>query len=358
MPVNGVYKNRYWPKLTVVDKANGGKADSLNTGINFSQKDYICGIDADSLLEPDALLKVSSLALDTKEETIAVGGNILPVNGCTVEKGLLTKIQIPKNRIARLQTVEYLRAFMAGRMGWAYINCLLIISGAFGLFKKDRVIEIGGYLTASERYHKDTVGEDMELVVRLRRFMQEKSLSYKVDYAHNANCWTEVPEAFKILSRQRDRWQRGLIDIITFHKRLLFNPSYGRVGLIAFPYFFIFEMVGPLVECQGYIMVVFAALLGLINEPLALMLFVSSVLMGIVISTASLIFAGKEVVNFKVREIFALIFVAFIENFGFRQIVSFFRVTGFISSLKKSKGWGKMERKGFQVSERKTSLMQ
>jgi cellulose synthase/poly-beta-1,6-N-acetylglucosamine synthase-like glycosyltransferase len=358
MPVNGVYKNRYLPKLTVIDKVNGGKADALNTGINISKNDFICSIDADSLLEPDALLKASSLLLDSKEELIAAGGNVLPINGCTVKKGLITKTRIPESNIAKLQMIEYLRAFMAGRMGWAYINCLLIISGAFGLFKKDRLIQIGGYLTVSERYHKDTVGEDMELIVRLRRYMREKRLLYKVEYAHNANCWTEVPEAFSILSRQRDRWQRGLIDVITFHKKMLFNPGYGRVGLISFPYFFIFEMIGPLVEFQGYVMVVLAALLGLINESLALMLFITNILMGILISTASLLYAEREVVNFKIKETFLLIFFAFIENFGFRQIISFFRVMGYISSLTKSKGWGKMERRGFQVGAKQSTPAQ
>ncbi len=179
-PIRGIYLNKRIPRLIVVDKSNGGKADSLNAGINGSRKDFFCGIDADSLLEPDALLKVASLSLNTEKETVAAGGNIFPINGCSVERGFIHQIALPSNRIARFQTIEYTRAFMAGRIGWAYINNLLIISGAFGLFNKKRIIEIGGYLTEKGRFRKDTVGEDMELVVRLSRMMREKKTPYRV----------------------------------------------------------------------------------------------------------------------------------------------------------------------------------
>ncbi|MFC1481757.1 HEAT repeat domain-containing protein [Candidatus Neomarinimicrobiota bacterium] len=347
MPVRGVYINKALPKLKVVDKTNGGKADSLNVGINISNKEYFCGIDADSLLESDALLKVTSPILDSDEESIASGGNILPVNGCAVDKGMLTSIGMPTNQVARYQTIEYLRAFMAGRVGWSYINSLLIISGAFGLFKKDRVIEAGGYLTSMGQFQKDTVGEDMELVVRLSRHMRSNKIKHRIHYAYNANCWTEVPEDMDILGRQRDRWHRGLIDILIFHRKLLFNPNFGRVGLVAMPYFFIFECIGPLFEVQGYVMVILAAILGLLNAKLALFLFVTAILMGVVVSVFSLLMAGEIVYKFRKREILMMIFYAIIENFGFRQISSFWRFTGFINSMKRPKGWGKMVRKGF-----------
>jgi cellulose synthase/poly-beta-1,6-N-acetylglucosamine synthase-like glycosyltransferase len=236
---------------------------------------------------------------------------------------------------------------MAGRVGWSYINSLLIISGAFGLFRKERVIETGGYLTSKGKYQKDTVGEDMELVVRLTRYMRRKRLRHRIHYAFNANCWTEVPESMKILGRQRDRWHRGLIDILVFHRRLLFNPTFGRVGVIALPYFFIFEFVGPLIEVQGYVMLVLAAVLGLLNPPLALFLFLTGILMGTVVSLFSLIMAGEILSKFKAREILLMLYYAVLENFGFRQLSSWWRVTGFFSSLKKPKGWGKMVRKGF-----------
>lgn len=345
--VRGIYRNPLYPQLVVVDKENGGKADSLNAGLNISSKEYYCGIDADSLLEPDALLKVASLTLDYGVETPAMGGNVFPINGCTVDRGKLIQIALPKNNLARLQTIEYLRAFMCGRMGWAQINSLLIISGAFGLFRKERVISIGGYLTSNERYGKNTVGEDMELVVRIARLMREKRQKYRISYAYNANCWTEVPESFDILKRQRDRWHRGLIDIMFFHRKLLFNPSYGKMGLVGMPYFLIFELIGPLFEIQGYLMVALAAFLGLMSTKLAILLFLSTILMGITISMASVLIAERQTCYFSARDTLKLLLMAFLENFGPRQVFSLWRVLGFFSAMKKPKGWGKMERKGF-----------
>jgi len=347
MPVRGIYLNKSQPKLIVVDKENGGKADSLNTGINMSSKQYFCGIDADSLLETDSLLKLTSLIIDQEVECPALGGNVFPINGCSVERGMVSALKIPEDSLAIWQTIEYVRAFMAGRLGWAYIDSLLIISGAFGLFKKQRVIETGGYLTSSGKYHKDTVGEDMELVVRLSRYMIENKKKFKVNYSYNANCWTQVPESYKILKGQRDRWHRGLIDIMTFHKKIIGNPTYRRMGLIGFPYFFIFEMMGPLVEIQGYVMVVLAAIFGLLNAKIALLLFITTIFMGVLISISSILLLEIAEGYFTIKEVFVLIFYAIIENFGPRQWVSLWRVGGYINSLKKPKGWGKMERKSF-----------
>lgn len=346
MPVRGFYANPNYPKLTVIDKANGGKADSLNVGINASTTDYVCGIDADSLLEPEALTKLASTLMDSPEEGLAAGGNILPINGCKVSRGHLDEIGLPKNSIARFQTVEYLRAFMTGRVGWADLKSLLIISGAFGLFKRDRLLEVGGYLTASGQFHKDTVGEDMELVVRLVRHMHEQRLPHKVHYSFLANCWTEVPESSRILHSQRDRWQRGLLDILTFHRHMVFNPNFKQVGVFALPYFTIFEGLGPLIEVQGYLMVILAAIFGLLNEQIALLLFISSILLGVVNSLLALYAAGLENQTFSFKEKLILIVYAIIENIGFRQIQLFTRLSGYINSLKRPKGWGKMVRKG------------
>ncbi len=346
-PVLGIYRNPLLPRLVVVDKVNGGKADSLNAGINIAHKEYFCGIDADSLLEPDALLKVAALTLDHGVETPALGGNIFPINGCDVDRGYLDKISLPKNSLAALQTIEYLRAFMCGRLGWAQVNSLLIISGAFGLFRRERVIAVGGYMSAQERFGKGTVGEDMELVVRIARLMREKKQKYRIGYAYNANCWTEVPESFKVLKRQRDRWHRGLIDIMFFHRKLLFNPSFGTMGLVAMPYFLIFEMIGPLFEIQGYLMVVIAAIFGLISAKLALLLFISTILLGILISMSSILIAERQIAYFSYKDTLKLLGLAFLENFGPRQVFSMWRVLGYFSALKKPKGWGVMERKGF-----------
>ena len=350
MPILGMYANKSLPNLLIIDKANGGKADALNAGINFSLKEFVCTIDADSLLESDSLLKLTSLTLDSPTEAIALGGNIFPINGCTVDQGMIERTGIPQSALGRFQTIEYLRAFMAGRLGWAKINCLMIISGAFGLFRKDPVIAVGGYLTHNERFHLDTVGEDMEMVVRLERSMLEAKQPFSVLYSYNANCWTEIPETLPVLYRQRDRWQRGLIDVTHFHRRMLLNPNYKQFGLIAMPYFVIFELLGPLLELQGYIMVLLAFLLGLLSQEIALLLFTASVLYGILISIASLIITVEDTQYFSAKDLCLLVFFSVIENFGVRQLCSLWRVTGFFSSLRSAQTWGTMPRKGFTVS--------
>ncbi len=347
-PIRGVYISKKHPRLFVVDKANGGKADALNVGICLSQKEYYCGIDADSLLEKDSLTKLAAMIVDAPGEPIAIGGNIFPVNGCRVDKGSLDSVNIPASHLARFQTIEYLRAFMAGRLGWSHLRSLLIISGAFGLFSKDRVVEIGGYLTSSERHRKDTVGEDMELVVRLTRHMHSNRLPHSVLYCYNANCWTEVPESLPMLYRQRDRWQRGLIDILYFHKQMQLNPRYGRIGLLAMPYYFLFETYGPFIEFQGYLMVAAAALLGLLNMQIALLLFISSILLGILVSVFSLVIIEKDNNYFPGPYMTTILLYAVLENFGVRQIISFWRVTGYFSALRRASSWGKMTRQGFQ----------
>ena len=346
MPIVGVYANKSLPRLLVIDKINGGKADALNAGINLSDKEYFCGIDADSLLESDSLGKLASLTLDSTTEALALGGNILPINGCTVERGMLAQIGLPSSHLARLQTIEYLRAFMTGRLGWASINSLLIISGAFGLFRKDRIIEFGGYLTRSERFQLDTVGEDMELVVRLERSMLEANKPFAIFHSYSSNCWTEVPESLRVLYRQRDRWQRGLIDVIYFHRAMFLSPTYKGIGLLALPYFVLFELLGPLIETQGYIMVALAAWLGILNPEIALLLFAASVLYGIVVSIVSLAIAVEDNRYFSAKELLLLTLYAIAENFGIRQFLSFWRVTGFFSSLGSAQGWGIMPRKG------------
>ncbi|WKY46184.1 glycosyltransferase [Eubacteriaceae bacterium ES2] len=345
--IRGVYINRSRPNLIVVDKVNGGKADSLNLGINIAGKEYICGIDADSLLEDDALIKLASLTLDKETETPALGGNILPINGCQVVRGQITKKELSDNRLVMFQTVEYLRSFMSGRLGWSYFNCLLIISGAFGLFRKERLINVGGYLTSSGKFKTDTVGEDMELVVRICEEMKRLKHPFQILYAYNANCWTEVPEDIASLKKQRYRWHRGLIEILIFHQKMLFNPRYGRIGMMALPYFFIFEMMGPIFEFQGYCSILIAVFLGIFNAQIAIILFVTMVLMGILVSTASLLIAERNGANFTRKELLKMIAYATIENFGVRQFFSFWRFTGYLNMFKKSAGWQKAERKGF-----------
>jgi peptidoglycan-N-acetylglucosamine deacetylase len=350
-PVRGVYRSPLNRRLLVVDKENGGKADALNCGINIAEKEYICSIDSDSLLEPDSLLRMTTEALTSRRETIAVGGNILPINGCGVEHGALQSIALGNNRFVRLQTIEYLRSFIAGRLGWAQANSLLIISGAFGLFSRKRVIEIGGYLTGRGVHSRDTVGEDMELVVRLIRHMGDKGRPYKVSYAASANCWTEVPEELGSIYRQRDRWHRGLVEIMTYHRGMIFNPRYGAAGLIALPYFLIFEFIGPFYEFAGYIALIAGFAGGVLSFPVFLTMFSVVVLFGMLISLISLILSEYGIVYFRWGEIARLIGATVTESFGYRQIMGWVRVFAFVGMFFSNKGWQKLERKGFSTGK-------
>jgi peptidoglycan-N-acetylglucosamine deacetylase len=353
-PIRGVYRNPRIPELLVIDKENGGKADSLNAGINAARKEYFAGIDSDSLLERDSLLRLTAHFLDVEEDVIATGGNIFPVNGCSVEDGHLDSIGLPRNTLARFQTMEYIRSFMAGRTAWSRMQSLLIISGAFGLFRKEEVVRARGYLTRSEAYGRDTVGEDMELVVRVSKMLRNEGKSSLVQYSYSANCWTEVPESRRILSAQRDRWQRGLIEIILLHGNMLFRPRYGVAGTIGMPYFLIFEVVGPWIELQGYLWLAVGLFLGVLSPGVLMLMTALTIPLGMLVSVASLILAEWHTQYFRPIDKVRLVLLAFLENFGYRQYVSFLRVRGFVSALRRRSGSGAMGRRGFTISKRKT----
>ncbi len=345
--VKAIYKNEFYSKLTLVDKENGGKADALNVGINFSKFDYVCGIDADSIIESDGLLKMMSSVLDYDEITLALGGSIVPVNGATINYGHVEKYCLPQKPLTRFQTIEYIRAFNTGRLSFSKLKALLIISGAFGLFEKRILIEIGGYLSASS-FRKLTVGEDMELVVRITRRAIETNLNHSVKYIPMARCYTEVPEKSKILFNQRNRWQRGLIETLSYHRKMLFNPKYGTIGLIAMPYFFIIEMVAPLLELQVYLSIIMGLIMGIFNGVYILLLLIITTLYGIILSMISLFVQEKYSESLSIKDTFILIFYAIIENFGWRQFMNIYRSWGYFSSLRGKHKWGKMTRVGFK----------
>jgi len=341
-PVRGVYHSQRLPNLWVIDKENGGKADALNVGINYCRTPLFCAMDADSLLEREALVRIVRPFLEDAR-TVAAGGIIRIVNGCEVSAGGVSKIGLPKNLLARFQVLEYLRAFMAGRMGWDALGLNLIISGAFGVFRRSMVVDVGGYAT-------DTVGEDMELVVRLHRHCRENKIPYRISYIADPVAWTECPEKARDLGRQRDRWQRGLYETLTRHRRMLANPRYGRIGLVAFPYFFILELFGPLIELFGYLMFFLTMGLGRASAPYIIAFIMAALVFGVVLSIAAV---ALEELSFhrypRFTDLFRLFGLAVLENFGYRQLTSYWRIRGFFSGVRGVKGWGKMERKGFAV---------
>jgi cellulose synthase/poly-beta-1,6-N-acetylglucosamine synthase-like glycosyltransferase len=339
-PIRGVFQSQKLPNLWVVDKENGGKADALNVGINYCRTPLFCAMDADSLLEREALVRIIRPFLEDSH-TIAVGGIIRIANGCEVSAGGVTRIGLPRNLLAKFQVLEYLRAFMSGRMGWDVLDLTLIISGAFGVFKRSIIVEVGGYRT-------DTVGEDMELVVRLHRHCRENKIPYRIRYVADPVAWTECPESVRILGRQRDRWQRGLYETMIRHRHIFGRPRYGRIGLAAFPYFFILEMLGPLIEFFGYLSFFLALGLGRASGSYILAFFMAAFVFGVVLSIAAV---ALEELSFRryprFSDLFKLFGLAIIENFGYRQLTSYWRIRGFFSGIFGKGGWGKMERKGF-----------
>ncbi len=338
--VRGIYRSRYQPHLWLIDKENGGKADALNGGVNYCRTPLFCAMDADTLIERDALLRIVRPFLEDAS-TVAAGGIIRIVNDCKIRSGTVTQVNLPRSLLARFQVLEYLRAFLSGRMGWSAMNATLIISGAFGMFKRSLVTEVGGYAT-------DTVGEDMELVVKLHRHCREHKIPYSISFVPDPVAWTECPESTKILGRQRDRWQRGLFEVLTRHRVMFMNPRYGRIGLFAFPYFYLLEMLGPAIELPGYFTFLIAVIAGTVSMSYLVAFFVVAFMFGIALSVFSV---ALEELTFRryprMTDLLKLFALAVVENFGYRQLTIYWRIHGFISALRKVEGWGKMERKGF-----------
>jgi cellulose synthase/poly-beta-1,6-N-acetylglucosamine synthase-like glycosyltransferase len=340
-PIRGIYESRDPIRLLVVDKENGGKADSLNAGLDVARSPLVAAVDSDSLLEPDSLLQVVKPFLEDPERTLACGGMIRVVNGCQVNNGRVTNISTSSSIIALFQSVEYIRAFLGGRVALSFLNSLLIISGAFGVFRRDAVLESGGFAVK-------TVGEDMELVVRLHHQWRERKADYRIRYVPEPVCWTEVPESTKVLKRQRNRWQRGTVESISMHKRVLLRPRFGLVGMFAVPYFTLFEMFGPAVETVGYICTGLGLAVGIISREVAVLFFVVSVLFGIVLSTSAVLLEEFTARRYpRTIDVVRLVMVAIAENLGFKQLMTYWRTEGLIDGLKGKTGWGKMERKGF-----------
>jgi cellulose synthase/poly-beta-1,6-N-acetylglucosamine synthase-like glycosyltransferase len=339
--VRALYRSRTEPNLIFVDKANGGKADALNCGINVARYPLVCGIDADTLILPDALLKIALPFIEQPEKTVASGGTIRVANGCDIRAGQVERVGLPTSAVATFQIVEYLRAFLFGRVGWNLLGGTLIISGAFGLFKRSTAIEVGGYA-------HDTVGEDMELVVRMHRYLRERDIPYRIEFVWDSACYTEVPEDLGVLSRQRNRWQRGLMDSVMRHRTMLFNPKFGVVGMVVFPFFAIFELLGPVLELLGLVFVTLSFFLGIVDVPFMLLFLLVSVFFGVILSVLTLVLEELSYAAFpKWSQLARIVWFALLENLGYRQLTLWWRVRGFWDFLRGQKQWGAMVRKGF-----------
>lgn len=352
--VNNIYISTLYDNIVLIDKENGGKADALNAGINLCKYPLFTAIDADSIIERNSLIKVvRPFIIDPT--VVASGGIVRPINDSEVESGMLKSIHLPKKGLARLQVVEYLRAFLFARVSWSSINALLIVSGAFGVFKKDITIMAGGYT-------KNNLGEDMELVTRIHRVLRDEKIDYKIVFVPDPVCWTLVPEDLKTLRSQRKRWHKGLIDTVKENKRLIFNPKYGTVGLLGMPYYITIEMIGVVVEVFGYVVTIISFLLGIVNVGFILMFLAVSILYGVFLSLGAVFLEEYSCSKYsKVSEYLWIVLYSIIENFGYRQIITIWRFNATFKHVKKKRNkkaeeteseWGNMKRRKFSENSK------
>ncbi|MCL6218848.1 glycosyltransferase family 2 protein [Zunongwangia pacifica] len=347
--IRGVYKskNTAFKNLLVIDKENGGKADALNTGINVCTHDIICCIDVDCILEYDAMLKLIKPFLNNRKKVIASGGVIRVANNCVIEDGRILEVRLPDKFVARVQVIEYFRAFLMGRMAWSRVDGLLLISGAFGMFDKQIAIEAGGY-------NHNTVGEDMELLVRMRRMMREKKIPYKVGFVPDPLCWTEVPQSWEILKRQRNRWTRGTAETLLLHKKMIFNPKYGVLGMLSTPFWLFFEWMAPLIEFSGSLFFICLLWFGLISWEFFLTFLFVVYSFAVLFSITALFFEEYSFQQYKKpKYIFTLIGTAFLEPIVYHPFVMWSAVRGNWDLIIGKKSWGEMTRTGLSKSAKK-----
>lgn len=348
-PIKAIYKskNRAFKKLIVVDKENGGKPDALNVGLNISDKELVACVDVDCIIETDALLKMVKPYIESNREVIATGGVIRIANNCVIEDGRLVEVNLPKNIWARFQVLEYIRAFLLGRMAWSRLNGLMLISGAFGLFKRDVAVDAGGYNTS-------TVGEDMELVVRMRTFMHHQRRPYKVVYVPDPLCWTEAPSSLKVLGRQRNRWTRGTFETLKMHKYLFLNPRYGMLGMLSYPFWLFFEWMAPFVEVLGIGYFLFLWITGGINWLFFLSLLAVVYTFALFISTFALFSEENSYYKYTLQSDMGRMFLlALIEPIVYHPLTVFWAIRGNIDKMKGKHTWGEMTRTGFIVERKK-----
>lgn len=340
-PVRGLYRSARHRGLVVVDKVNGGKADSLNAGLNVATGELICAIDADTLIDPAAFLRIVRPFL-TEEATVATGGTIRVVNDATVRDGRVVAVRAPTRALPGIQTAEYLRSFLFGRLGWNVLSGNLIVSGAFGMFRRSAMVATGGY-------RHDTVGEDMELVVRLRRLGVRQDGPSKVTFVPDPIAWTEVPESLRVLGRQRERWQRGLADVLWRHRGMLLNPRYGGIGLVAMPYYWVVELLGPAIEALGLVAMALALVIGAVDLPFAALFLLIAYGWGLLLTLLSLVLHQATAEQpFRTADLPVLIGWSLVENLGYRQLTVFWRLRGWWRYLRGRRDWGAMSRVGFK----------
>jgi cellulose synthase/poly-beta-1,6-N-acetylglucosamine synthase-like glycosyltransferase len=344
-PVRGVYRSIHEPALVVIDKQNGGsKSDAINAGINASSGELVLMIDADTVLEPDALSRAVLPFLEDPR-TIAVGGNVAIANGCRIEHGRITHVALPRSWLVRVQIVEYMRSFLLFRAASASQNALPLISGAFGLFRRETVIAVGGY-------DRTAIGEDMDLTVRLQEHCRRERQPFRIVFDPFPLCSTQVPEDWASLRSQRCRWRRGLLQVLWRRRRLIGNPRFGILGMGALPYVAVFDGLGPLLEIIGYIAITAGALTGVLDWHYYRVMIVVSVLFGVAATLAAVFLSDLSVRRYpRGRDLAGLVAAAILESCGYRQLNSWWACVGTVQTLTRKQGWGVVKRRGFEGEE-------
>jgi len=338
--VRAYYRSRRYSKLLVIDKENGGKADALNAALNAARFPYVLAVDADTLIEPDALLRLARPFLLGKP-VAAVGGTIRVANACVIEHGRVIEARVDRRLLPSIQVLEYLRAFLFGRLGWNRLGGNLIISGAFGLFKRAHLLAIRGYRTGS-------VTEDMDIVVRLQRYLREQKLSDTTAFIPDPVAWTEVPSSVRVLGRQRERWQRGLLQTLWVHRDLLFNVRYGAIGFVAYPFFLFGEALSPAIEVLGYAGIAAGLAFGVVDLQFVWLFLSVVVLYGMLLSVWAILLEEVSFRKYKrPGDVLRLLLTSVIEAFVYRPLTLFFRLKDFWQLLRGDKRWGVMKREGF-----------
>lgn len=341
--VRDIYRSAREPRLIVVDKdAGGSKADAVNAGLNAATSPYTCVVDADSMLESDALLRVMVKILEDPKRVVAAGGIVRVLNGCELVGGKIRRVRLPKSPLVVIQVIEYLRAFLIGREAWARGNMLTIISGAFGVFRRDVVLSVGGF-------RAEAIGEDFDLVARIHRKMLEEKRAYSIVFMPDPVCWTEVPPTAKSLGRQRARWHKGLIDTLWPNRDMLFRRKYGRIGWLAFPYMWIFEFLAPVLEIVGLAAIALAGILGLLSRTFFIEFLVYGYLFAAMISVGAVL---QEEVTYRRyndwRDVARLILFCFLEQIPYRQMHLIWRLQGIWQYARGDVVWRPVERVGLE----------
>lgn len=333
--------------LVVVTKPNSGRSDSVNVGINLSEEPLVVFVDADSVLEPDALVAVAAPFVDDPVRTVATGGVIRAVNGSKVTAGRVVDVRLGRRWIERIQVVEYLRSFLLGRTGWASLRCLILISGAFGMFRRDVLVEVGGLDTSS-------IGEDFEMVMRVHRHMRRARRPYRVEFVPEPIVWTEVPSTPAVLRRQRSRWHRGLWETLWAYRGMLLDPRHGRIGLLALPYYWVFELLAPLLEVIGIVVVLVGLAVGAVNVPFAMLFLAVAYAYSIFVAVAALAVEEASFAKYsRWGDLGWLVLAAVVENLGYRQVVAWWCLEGWWASLRgRPQKWGVMTRAGFDDEQK------